>query len=346
MTTRNGVDRCRVTALPSAISEEEYDLAAAEIEDQLASLPGVVAVYSTGGRSAPGISDVDRIAVLERPISIDTAWAKLSERTREIAMHSPFVVDVDTFGRHRWFAHLEPLDLVSGDPVSPNRATPGPYGLKLLGVEGLVVGLLKLLKQRNAGRLKARPLLCELHALRHSLKLAGLAPETAPAAWRLIKDVDQVRRTWFQLPTPEQEASIRAMAGQGPAALLEALGGLQPADRAGNALPAPLPMSSPWGNVTIVPSPAGADPPPAFRIPRTAGLVSRSRRLPELRWRMRPRRVAVPWPAYAWLRRPQDPATASLRDQRDRLVLRYEAFVDACGGRWSSIGLARSFLPR
>ena len=73
----------------------------------------------------------------------------------------------------------------------PADSTLGPYGLKLLGVEGLVVGLLKLLKQRNAGRLKARPLLCELHALRHSLKLAELTPETAPAAWRLIKDVDR-----------------------------------------------------------------------------------------------------------------------------------------------------------
>jgi hypothetical protein len=37
---------------------------------------------------------------------------------------------------------------------------------------------------------------------------------------------------------------------------------------------------------------------------------------------------------------------ASLRAERDGIVLRHAAFVDACGGGWSSIGFARSFLER
>jgi hypothetical protein len=253
---------------------------------------------------------------------------------------------MDTLERHRLFAHLEPLDLVSGDRGSTEFSMPNPYGQKLLGVEGLVIGLLKLLKQRRAGSLKVRPLLCELHALRHSLQLAELAPKIAPTAWRLLEDVDQIRETWFQERIPDREAGVRAIAERAPAALLEALQGLQPADGAHNDDQEPLPMSAPWGNVTLVRADGQADPAAAFRTPRTAGLTSRSRRLPELGWRLRSRRLAVPPAALAWLHRPRAPDMASLRAERDSIVVRYAAFVDACGGAWSSIGFARSFLQR
>lgn len=340
------VDRCTVTALPLEVSPDEYARAAAEIEERLASVPGIVAVYRTGAVSAPGISDIDRVALLERPVSIDSVWPDLSDRTRAIAMHTPFGVDKDTFERHRWFAHLEPLELVSGDNVPSGDSALGRHGLRLLGVEGLVVSLLKLLKQRSAGRLKARPLLCELHALRHSLQLAELTPEIAPAAWQLMDDVTKARQTWFQQRPADREAGVRALASTAPSALLGALEALPAADGVSEDAPKPLPMSAPWGNVTIVRAGAHTDPAAIFRTPRTAGLTSRSRRLAELGWRLRSRRLAVPPAALTWLRRPREPDLASLRAERDGMVLRYAAFVDACGGGWSSIGFARSFLRR
>jgi hypothetical protein len=338
--------RCKVVASPSPVSREEHAGAAAELEARLASVPGLVAVYRTGGVSAPGISDIDRVAVLESPVSINPVWSDLSESTRSIAMHTPFAVDKDTFERHRWFAHLAPLDLVSGDGVPTRDSALGRHGLRLLGVEGLVISLLKLLKQRSMGRLKARPLLCELHALRHSLQHAELTPETAPAAWRLMDDVAEARQTWFQQRPPDREASVRAIAGQAPSALLDALERLPTADEAHEDAPKPLRMSAPWRNVTIVRAGAHADPAATFRTSRTAGLTSRSRRLPELGWRLRSHRLAVPPAALAWLHRPTDPDMASRRGERDSIVHRYAAFVDACGGGWSSIGFARSFLQR
>lgn len=340
------IARCKVVAPPPPVSWEEHARAAAQIEERLASVPGIVAVYRTGGVSAPGISDIDRLAVLERPVSIASMWSDMSKSTKAIAMHTPFVVDKETFERHRWFAHLAPLDLVSGDGLPTADSALGRHGLRLLGVEGLIIGLLKLLKQRNMGRLKARPLLCELHALRHSLQHAELTPEIAPAAWRLMKDVTDARQTWFQQQPPDREAGVRAIAEQAPSALLNALEGLPPANRTHGDAPKPLPLSAPWGNVTIVCAGAHSDSAAAFRTPRTAGLASRSRRLPELGWRLRPRRLAVPPPALAWLHRPRDPDMASLRAERDGIVIRYAAFVDACGGGWSSIGFAPAFLPR
>jgi hypothetical protein len=338
--------RCKVVASPSPVSREEHVRAAVEIEERLASVPGIVAVYRTGGVSAPGISDIDRVAVLERPVSIDSVWSDLSESTKAIAMHTPFGVDKDTFERHRWFAHLAPLDLVSGDGVPSGDSALGQHGLRLLGVEGLVISLLKLLKQRSMGRLKARPLLCELHALRHSLQHAELTPGVARAAWRLIEDVTEARQTWFQQQPPDRKARVRAIAGQAPSALLDALDRLPAADETHEDAPKPLPMSAPWGNVTIVHAGGPADPAATFRVSRTAGLTSRSRRLPELGWRLRSYRLAIPPVALAWLHRPRDPDMASLRAERDRIVHRYAEFVDACGGGWSSIGFARSFLPR
>jgi hypothetical protein len=328
------------------VSREEHARAAGELEERLASAPGIVAVYRTGGVSAPGISDIDRVAVLEGPVSINPVWSDLSESTRAIAMHTPFAVDMDTFERHRWFAHLAPLDLVSGDGVPSGDSALGRHGLTLLGVEGLVITLLKLLKQRSTGRLKARPLLCELHALRHSLQLAELTREIAPAAWGLMDDVAEARQTWFRQRPPDREAGVRAIAGDAPSALLDALERLPAADGAHEDAPKPLRLSAPWRNVTIVRAGAHSNPAAAFRTPRTAGLTSRSRRLPELGWRVRSRRLAVPPPALAWLHRPTNPDLASLRAERDGIVLRYAAFVDACGGGWSSIGFARSFLPR
>jgi hypothetical protein len=338
--------RCKVVASPSPVSREEHARAEAELEARLASVPGLVAVYRTGGVSAPGISDIDRVAVLESPVPINPVWSDLSESTRSIAMHTPFAVDKDTFERHRWFAHLVPLDLVSGDGVPSGDSALGRHGLRLLGVEGLVISLLKLLKQRTLGRLKARPLLCELHALRHSLQHAELTPEIAPAAWRLMNDVAEARQRWFQQQPPDREAGVQAIAEQAPSALLDALERLPAVDGADEDGPKPLRMSAPWGNVTIVRAGGQADTAATFRTPRTAGLTSRSRRLPELGWRLRSRSLAVPAAALAWLHPPRDPDMASLRAERDSIVLRYAAFVDACGGGWSSIGFARTFLPR
>jgi hypothetical protein len=345
MSAKGTTARCRVVDFPAPFSNDEYAEAAAEIEERLRSHPGIVAVYSTGGVSAPGISDIDRVAVLERPAQIDTVWAGLAERTRAIAMHGPFAVDRDTFERHRWFAHLEPLEVVAGVPVGTQEPPHPRYFSTLLGVEGMVIALLKLLKQLSIGRVKARALMCEIHALRHSLRLAMLSRETAPAAHRLIDDVDELRRGWFRQQAGDRIAAIRAIAARGGPALFEALDRLAPPDVGQDERPASLAMSSPWRNVTVEAVDGHVEPGVAFRTLQTAQLTSGSRRLGELRWRSRRRRLTIPAPALAWLQPPATPEIASLRTERDRVVRRYSDFVDACGSGWSSIGFAGTFLP-
>jgi hypothetical protein len=209
-----------------------------------------------------------------------------------------------------------------------------------------VIALLKLLKQLSIGRVKARALMCEIHALRHSLRLAMLSRETASAAHRLIEDIDELRRSWFRQHADDRIAAIRAIAARGGPALLQALGRLAPPDDGQDERPASFAMSSPWRNVTLDAADGHVEPGAVFRTPQTAQLTSGSRRLGELRWRSRRRRLMIPAPALAWLQQPATPEIASLRTERDRIVRRYADFVDACGSGWSGIGFAETFLPR
>ena len=173
----------RLLRYPLAASLEDYGHAAHELESRLLELPGLVALYGTGAVSAPGISDVDRIAVVDGHRPVPSVWERLSGRTRYLAMHSPFLVDTATFRRHRWFAHLEPLELLHGTEVGL-EAPPDPgYARRLAGAESLVIMALRLVKQIWTAQVKVRPLLCELHNLRHDLTLGGLGRDRAPDAW-------------------------------------------------------------------------------------------------------------------------------------------------------------------
>ena len=175
--------------------------AAAEIDERLASLPGIVAVYRTGGISAPGISDIDRVAVLEAPASdrfgVGRAWPSAQ---RAIAMHAPFAVDREDIPAPSLVCLPGAAGARSREFRLPlDREPPHPrYGLDAARRGGLGDRLLKLLKQRSIGRAEGTAALCELHALRHSLRLAMLRRRSAPAAQRLIEDVDEVRQTWFR----------------------------------------------------------------------------------------------------------------------------------------------------
>src|SRR4051794_19503199 len=88
----------RLTRWPRPISPNEYVSAASELEEALTTVPGAVAVYRFGSIGAPGISDLDRIVVVEDGgPPIPDLWRALSEQTRQVAMHSPFAAPVGGF---------------------------------------------------------------------------------------------------------------------------------------------------------------------------------------------------------------------------------------------------------
>ena len=281
----------RLSSLPRRATHREYAEAAAELEDALASAPGCVAVYRTGGISAPGISDLDRILVADGPAR--DVWPELSPRTRELAMHTPFAADVATFERHRTLAHVEPLERARGEAVAVHER-PEPELLELvIGAEGATVLLLQLAKTAVTGTAKVRPLLCLLHGLRHDLALARLSREDAPRAWQLGDDVAALRAAWFD--RTDAPARFLELLADAPGAIGGALDAM--AARASPFLAGErdgLTLRTPWQRARVR---GGAHA--SFRA-FTPPLL-RTRRAGELAWRALGANVVLPPPLLALL---------------------------------------------
>lgn len=326
-----------LTRFPAEATEKDYAEAAAELDTRLAELTDVAAVYSFGAVHALGISDIDRIAVVDGARSVPEIWSRLSTRTRVLAMHTPFLIDSSAFERHRWFADLGVPKLVSGRKIDVEERPFPEYSELLLAAEALVIMCLKLAKQTVTGRVKIRPLLCELSNLKLDLELARLRREDAGAAWALADEVGRLRTEWWQLEGGQQRLRMRALVAQAPRALAAALAAL--AKRLEDSEVAdPVPLTAEWSNVRLVPGIARNGRPAIG-----ANLVGRSRRLGEARWRWIERRFEVPAPVLRLLAGPSRPEHQEFRLQRSDLVRQHAEHL-LSSPAYSAIGSARIYL--
>jgi hypothetical protein len=258
-------------------------------------------------------------------------------------MHSPFIVDRPTFERHQWFANLQPLELVWGQPIGVKTPPAVPYLEQLIGVEAITIRLLGLLKQRATRSVKVRSFLCQLHALRYSLKLARLGTGVGPEAWALLHGVAGLRASWFRLDKDGRDAAVQELCERAGPALYQALAGI------GSARPLPsngsLTLRRPWSNVTLVGHSGDSATPamPEFRL--MSRLPARFARLAELHWRLGHYRLVLPAGALDLLCGPRRPVEVTIRHERDRIVGHYRAFLAECASGWSGIDFARTFLP-
>jgi hypothetical protein len=328
-------------ALPRPAQPNDYATASDEIEDLLGRLPGIVAVYRAGTVSVPGISDLDRIAVVEGHDAVPSVWSDLSDQSRYLAMHTPFLVDQATFQRHRWFAFIEPLSLSFGSPVDLEDRPSPEYSEPLMGAESLAVCLLRLVKQISTGRLKVRQLLCELHNVRHGLTLSRLGRSDAPSAWRLATDVAKLRAEWFAAQESWRTELIGDIVERAGPALVGALWALGERSERVKSAPAPVKLGAPWSNVALVPS---ESPQSALSDVRRVGFpVSRSARISELWWRSTRPRIPL-HPAVLGVLAGRNREHAEFRATRDQIVRSYRRFLETNRRGYSGVGLAMPFL--
>jgi hypothetical protein len=313
----------------------DYAAAAEEIDARLRELPGIVAIYALGSVTAPGISDLDRIAVVDGGAALRPFWPELTERTRYVAMHTPFAVDADTFRRHRWFAYLEPLEAVWGEPIAPEAPPLEEHANLLLAAESLTLNLLRVVKAVRTGRVKVRSALCELHSVRHGLSLAGLCQENAPRAFALAGEVAELRREWFEAPEEARERRIGELVATAEPALREALAALGGAPRPAE----PLKLAAAWSAVTLRPSQEAGAPEPAAPS-RFGFLLARSPRLAEARWRAGSHDVEIREQVLALLRGDVEP---DFHARRTEVARRYARFAETQAPGFSTIGLAAAF---
>lgn len=328
-----------LTRFPVAATEADYERASAELEARLGALPGIVAVYRTGSVSAPGISDIDRVAVVEPGSRVPEIWSSLSAETRALAMHGPFLVDTTTFGKLRWFTDVEPLELVSGEAV-PVEDRPAPdYVELLIAAESLVVLTLKLVKQTTAARVKVRPTLCELHNLRRDLSLASVAATDAVRAWRLGEQVASLRGDWWIVSEGERRSRFQALIANSLPALADALRALPDKFGEGGNGAEPLALAASWQNVVLVPG----EPISTTRSGALRRVSAGSRRAGEAMWRLRRHELPVP-PSVLSLLVDGESEHRALREERRRIVGRYDEFLRRTSG-YSGISVAGVFQP-
>jgi hypothetical protein len=337
----------RLTRFPERAEPQEYERASEELEEWLARLPGAMAIYRTGSVSVPGISDIDRIAVVNGLGPAPEIWSRLSPRTRYLAMHGPFLSDAETFARHRWFADPHPLTLAWGRPLAVEQDPGGELGASLLAAEGLVVAALRLAKQAVTGRVKVRPLLCELNTVKLHLELAGLDRPTAGRAWQLADDVTRLRTAWFGPAAGRRERidALRSLLRDALPAVAEAVAALA-ARRSFDLDAGPqlgsLRLRGPWSNVLLLPG-GGLE----ISVRRAVGgraLPRGAGRLAELRWRLARVELRLPTSVAALLTGADDAQAEFLRQRRE-IVRRYSEFMAASARDYSAIGLAAVFLP-
>lgn len=288
----------RLVGQPRAARHEDYSRAAEELERRLAGLPGLVSIYRVGEVSAPGISDIDRVAVVDAGDRVPAVWPELSGPTRALAMHPPFLVDPTTFTRHRLISHLEPMELAAGADLAIEERPDRVYVERVLGAESILLNLVRLLKYRATGRVKVRSVLCQLHTVRHGLRLAGLDRADAPAAWRLADDVGSLRGAWFSAPAGQRDERLRRLVIDAVPALLGALDSLAPrmpgAEESANGR---LKLGAPWSGITLegVRDSPTPHPQPGTRV--TAAAAGLSAKTAEAAWRLLLRRREVMVPA-------------------------------------------------
>lgn len=328
------LERARLSQLPEHATMEEYDHAAGELEGLLRELPGLVAIYRSGSVSVPGISDLDRVAVVEDGVRLPSLWDRLSPRTKYLAMHTPFAVDRRTFTCHRWFSKLEPLELVWGERVEIEQPPVPGYGGLLFAAESLVVSALKLIKQEAIGRVKVRPFLCELNNLRRDLVLAGVDRADAPNAWTLADWIADLREAWWDLDPQERLVQIRAFLARARAAVDEALGALP---IAASNRPQPLRLACEWSNVALV----AANGRRGANGSVWLGIVPR--RMAQRIWHLHPYEFAVPERVLALISG-SDGAHDRFRNERRDIVRRHLAFAAQNARGYSRLGAAGAFL--
>jgi hypothetical protein len=327
-----------LTRFPHPATRGDYAQAAEEVEGLLCTLPGAIAVYRIGGVTAPGISDLDRVVVVEGGQHVTAIWSRLSDRSRYLAMHSPFLVDAPTFRRHRWIADLQPLEIAWGEPQKIEQRPAREYCERLIAAEALVVTALKLAKQALTGRVKVRPLLCELYSVRCDLSLARLPREAALEAWALADEATRVREEWWSYSCDGRVRRFRRLLKQSQPAVAEALQALA-ARVDPRCDPGPLPLAAEWGNVTLIPG-----DPAESNGSFLSALSGHSRRLAEARWRWSRREAAVPPGIISLLAGLADSAHKEFRAERGELARRYRAFLRANPG-YSGIGQPEVFAP-
>lgn len=204
------------TEMPKRIPIERYQAALELLVNRWSGLPRApLAIYQLGQVGAPGISDLDFIIVFPRGQMIN--WSDFRPEAfphwvQELLLHPPYMCDDEAWTqlpawypifdlRHLWGKRL-------AVPV-PSKELQTGCALGML-VDYLMVKLPRAILYLSWKRpLRVKTLLCVLHSVKYTMRLAEQAGISIPSsATQVISEVNQLRGSWFDLLDDERMSIV------------------------------------------------------------------------------------------------------------------------------------------
>jgi len=191
---------------PRFVSLAAYEAEIAAMTERLVKLPGVVAVYRIGGLRAPGISDIDMVAVFaDEAACYSDPCAGLSAKGRYLFVHQLFGAPLSLFRESFRYTFFHDFRLLAGEDVRP----PVPMEdearktmLRQWALEFLARMLGSIAVEDLYGVTKLRGLLLHGKALLYDLDFLGTE---APVLRGHLERILHWRKTWFGDPPSVEE---------------------------------------------------------------------------------------------------------------------------------------------
>jgi len=189
--------------IPEHIDTREYGREIDNYVRRIARYEELVAIYTIGSVSLPGISDIDMICILKEPITNGMKFSALehSENPR-LFLHDVYVVAQEHFEKLQYIIYPSNLKLVYRRPdlmISPPDTQTISNNLRLMYL--LDINLMRLRQvfiAKSEGQCNVRNWMTRILSLRHSIDLCksvgiGLSEETEETNDRL----QEFRQMWL-----------------------------------------------------------------------------------------------------------------------------------------------------
>jgi len=202
--------------MPKQIPLERYQAALELLVNHWNGLPRApLAIYQLGQVGVPGISDLDFVIIFNRGQRIN--WSDFQPKAfphwvQELLLHAPFVCDDEAWTQlPAWYPVFDLRHLWGKRLAVPVLSKELQIGCAL----GMLVDYLMVKLPRDILYLawkrpfRVKTLLCVLHSVKYTMRLAEQAGISVPsAATQVIGEVDQLRGSWFDLLDDERMSIV------------------------------------------------------------------------------------------------------------------------------------------
>ena len=187
---------------PRYVPPDGYERAIERILERLRRVKGLVSVYQVGGVDAPGISDIDLLAVFEEDAVV--TWdprAGLSRDDRYLFMHRLLGVSRRHFSEAQRYTLYHHYRLRWGEALPLGGSDFGPVEVaqlkRQIALEFLVWNYVAKAVDKAYGMASVRELLLTVYALRHDMEYLAVVEGSL---FDLIRQVVAWRHVWFEKP--------------------------------------------------------------------------------------------------------------------------------------------------